>query len=85
MHGSQNASKLPRREWKIMLWPQFRTHAATLPAYGMALHASALEHGPPKLCIAGYFPCVRRRLGSAETHIRDQIIHLITRELGPLS
>src|SRR5450756_1410828 len=81
----QNAGKLPRREWKITLWPQLRTHAATLPAYGMALYASALEHTPPPLCIAGYFPCVRRWLGSAETHIRDQIIHLITGELGPLS
>src|ERR1017187_5772783 len=81
----QNAGKLPRREWKITLWPQFRTHAATLPAYGMALYASALEHVPPPLCLAGYFPCGRRWLGSAEAHIGDQIIHLITGELGPLS
>src|ERR1035437_10103238 len=70
----QNAGKLPCREWKITLWPQFRAHAATLPAYGMALYASALEHNPPPLCLARYFRCVRRWVGSAETHIRDQII-----------
>ena len=29
----QNAGKLPRREWKITLWPQLRTHTATLPAH----------------------------------------------------
>src|ERR1017187_9807957 len=81
----QNAGKLRRREWKITLWPQFRTHAATLPAYGMARHASALEHAPPKLCIAGYFPRVRRWLGSTETHVSDQVVHLIAGELGPLS
>src|SRR5271165_6702446 len=81
----QNASKLPRREWKITLWAQFRTQAATQPAYGMALHAPALEHAPSPRCIAWYFPCVRRWLGSAEPHIRDQIIHLIAGELGPLS
>src|ERR1019366_2235900 len=81
----QNAGKLPRREWKITLRPQFRTHAATLPAYGMALYASALEHTPTPLCIAGYLACISRWLGCAEAYIRDQIIHLITGELGPLS
>src|ERR1035437_7562758 len=81
----QNAGKLPRREWKITLWPQLRTHAAALPAHGMALYASVLEHRPTLLCVAGYFLCFGRRLGSAETHIRDQIIHLMTGELGPLS
>src|ERR1039458_9472692 len=70
----QNAGKLPRREWKITLWPQLRTHAAALPAHGMALYASVLEHRPTLLCVAGYFLCFGRRLGSAETHIRDQKI-----------
>ncbi len=68
----QNAGKLRRREWKITLWPQFRTHAATLSAYGMALYASALKHTPTPLCIAGYFACVGRWLGSAErSHTRS--------------
>src|ERR1039457_2754917 len=68
-----------------MLWPQLRTQAATLPAYRMAPYASALKHTPTPLCIAGYLACVGRWLGSAEAYIRNQIIHLITGELGPSS
>src|ERR1017187_9327530 len=67
-----------------MLWPQLRTQAATLPAYRMAPYASALKHTPTPLCIAGYLAWVGRWMGSAEAYIRDQIIHLITGELGPL-
>ena len=40
----QNAGKLPRREWKITLWPQLWTHTAALPAHGMALYASVSSH-----------------------------------------
>src|ERR1019366_2027295 len=81
----QNTGKLPGCEWKITLWSQFRTHAATLPAYRMALYASALKHTPTPLCIAGYLACLGRGLGSAHVYVRGQIVHLITGELGPLS
>src|ERR1019366_2855382 len=68
----------------ITLWPQLRTYAASLSAYGMALYASALKHAPTPLCIAGYFAGLGRWLGGVEAHIRHQIIHLIPAELGPL-
>jgi len=73
-------------------WPSVSGRSCSGPSSGPRCHPARVRNGtacicagtrPPKLCIAGYFPCVRRRLGSAETHIRDQIIHLITRELGP--
>jgi len=81
----QNACELPRRKRKIMLWAQFRSHTATLPTCGMALDAFALEHGPAPFWIAWCSCCVCRWVGSAGTHVRDQIIHFVTLKLGPLS